>query len=707
MASITPRASGWADQYSRMTSSYFTDEDEDVENQSLIAEDEAGDGRTPLDKTIDRIGMGSYQWTLLSLCGFGWMADNMWIQAVAIILPRVQQHYDVPDSYIGTVSSSMFAGMMFGAVGWGTCSDLMGRITAFNATLFFTAIFGLLASCAQSFPVLCVLLFFLGSAVGGSMPTDGTLLLEHMPKSKQYLVTALSVFFSIGAVFSAVVSLLVIPQNSCFPSQPCDVDSENQGWRYLLISLGLITLSMFLARIVFFRLHESPRYLVHAGRPLEAIESLQMISRFNGSDLSLEIEDVYDHQHPHPVASPNTVEALRVPALPPLQHKKHDPRVRATSTTSFSANAMQGDELSSSAPNGTGAANGNGSARPLVTHYNSTDASPIVLDGHSYATPAVEYPPIFPTPERREEDEEDSALLKEDHPTDPSLQETSPIQLPSSPSHIHIPSHTPRPRRPSSANRSSHRISTASARRTSSIYEQKVCESLPRWLRRPLWAWWDRVMMVLSPEWLRTTVFVWATWFSMSLAYTMFNVFLPKLLETGSSNGPAVSILEAKTLEESLWDVVIFTIGGCPGAILGAYLIESPLGRRWSLAGSTFITAFFCVVFVMVESSWAVRASTVGISLSATAMWAVLYGWTPEIFGTKVRGTACGIASALSRIGGMIAPMLGGVLLMMDRAFPVYTSVVIFAIAGLCVLMLREGEGDSGDRAKGERVVVH
>lgn len=24
-----------------------------------------------LDRTIDRIGMGSYQWTLVSLCGFG------------------------------------------------------------------------------------------------------------------------------------------------------------------------------------------------------------------------------------------------------------------------------------------------------------------------------------------------------------------------------------------------------------------------------------------------------------------------------------------------------------------------------------------------------------------------------------------------------------------------------------------------------------
>jgi MFS family permease len=77
------------------------------------------------------------------------------------------------------------------------------------------------------------------------MPTDGTLLLEHMPKSKQYLVTALSVFFSFGAVLSAVVGLLVIPQHSCLPNQPCDPQTENQGWRWLLTILGLIVSAIF------------------------------------------------------------------------------------------------------------------------------------------------------------------------------------------------------------------------------------------------------------------------------------------------------------------------------------------------------------------------------------------------------------------------------------------------------------------------------
>lgn len=77
------------------------------------------------------------------------------------------------------------------------------------------------------------------------MPTDGTLLLEHMPRGKQYLVTALSVFFSFGSVLSAVVGILVIPNNSC-PAQtdadsiPCEVVTMNLGWKYLLMAVGFI-----------------------------------------------------------------------------------------------------------------------------------------------------------------------------------------------------------------------------------------------------------------------------------------------------------------------------------------------------------------------------------------------------------------------------------------------------------------------------------
>ncbi|KAH6871577.1 hypothetical protein BKA70DRAFT_1241736 [Coprinopsis sp. MPI-PUGE-AT-0042] len=184
----------------------------------------------------------------------------------------------------------------------------------------------------------------------------------------------------------------------------------------------------------------------------------------------------------------------------------------------------------------------------------------------------------------------------------------------------------PRRPRPSHLRRQS---SAASRRSRASVHEHKFFWALPHAVRKPLWAWWDRVMSVLSPKWFRTTLLVWGACWSMSLAYTMFNAFLPKLLETRTTLEPELSSASPKRLEDSLWDVVIFTIGGCPGAILGAYLIKSH-------PGSTLITVLFCMVF----SPWAIRASTVGISLSATALWAVLYSWTQEIFATSALSRA-------------------------------------------------------------------
>ncbi|THH07777.1 hypothetical protein EW145_g3153 [Phellinidium pouzarii] len=637
-----------------MAEDYFNDNTGD---DLLDNERQEMDGRTPLDRTIDRIGMGSYQWTLLALCGFGWLADNV----VAIILPRVQQHFDVSDNHIGYLSSSLFAGMMIGAIGWGSCSDVLGRSTAFNLTLFFTAIFGLIASFMPTFSTLCIVLFFLGTSVGGSMPTDGTLLLEHMPKGKQYLVTALSVFFSLGSVLSAMVGIIVIPGYSCPPqtpaSLPCEVNTMNTGWKRLLFLIGLITLAFFSARIVFFRLHESPRYLVHAGRPEEALLNLQKISRFNGSELSIDLGDVIDRQN---TASLNEEHAPFIPRI--AEHARADVRVL------FDADGNHGGGESSDRNTLVLDDPKSASTSRLQSYspervYDATGSSDVPLDAHAFISPATEEPPHVNV-------QASLQGLSNERPQSPELKTVAPGNPPT----------RQRPERPSMA-KSSQR---------SSLYEAKakVYWALPRRIRKPLWAWLDKLALVLSPEWKRTTMLIWATWCSMALAYTMFNVYLPKMLEMNL--GPIEKA--PKTLEESMWDVVIFTIGGCPGAIIGAYMIESSFGRRWSLAGSTFVTAASCVAFIFAESSFAVRVTTIGVSLSSTTMWAVLYGWTPEIFETPVRGTACGTASALSRIGGMIAPVLGGSLLVVSRSLPVITSAVVFVIAGICTLMLRVKE---------------
>jgi hypothetical protein len=77
-------------------------------------------------------------------------------------------------------------------------------------------------------------------------------------------------------------------------------------------------------------------------------------------------------------------------------------------------------------------------------------------------------------------------------------------------------------------------------------------------------------------------------------------------------------------------------------------MIESPVGRRGSLASSTFVTAFFCVVFVLVESPFAVRASTVAISLSATVGFKLNF---LSLFGSNIYSRLDDVGSVI-RVSG-------------------------------------------------------
>jgi MFS family permease len=143
-----------------------------------------------------------------------------------------------------------------------TDSDAFGRVKAFNGTLLLTAFFGIAACFSTSFTMLCCCFFGLGLGVGGSMPTDGTLFLENIPNEHHYLLTALSVFFSLGAMITSVIALAVIPSRSCQEDHlDCDIAKENTGWRIVLAILAGLTLIFFVCRTFLFKLHESPRYV--------------------------------------------------------------------------------------------------------------------------------------------------------------------------------------------------------------------------------------------------------------------------------------------------------------------------------------------------------------------------------------------------------------------------------------------------------------
>ncbi|CAG8708549.1 17585_t:CDS:2 [Acaulospora morrowiae] len=491
--------------------------------------------KTGFEEIIEKIGMGKFQKRLLWLCGFGWFADNLWFQATSIILPRVQTHFQVSNSIIGLLPSSIILGMMFGAIFWGVFSDTFGRKQAFNWTLAMTAMFGLISSLSQNFTQICISMFFLGASVGGNLPVDGAIFLEFVPKDKQYLLTFMSVFWPFGSVVTSVIAYFILPPFSCPENgtTSCDVHTHNNGWKYLLAICGTITFIMFISRILFFRLRESPKFLIVRNRKQEAVDVLREIARINGRDISIHVSDLTTSGSDDRTVLPMTYPFLSSVKQP---HKK-----KFTNPASFLRNCIS---------------------------------------------------------------------LK--------LQEIRPL---------------------------------------------------------------------FTPKWIRTTILVWLFWSLNSVAFNMFNTFLPKFLENQETRNESNND-SSKVITEVLKDYIIFSICGVPGSLIGTYLIETPLGRIYTMSLGAFGSSLSVFLFAIFDSrAWSITCNVL-FNILNIIEYSVIYGYTAEVFETRVRGTANGIASACARVAGMAGPIIAGNLLAISITLPLYVSAAAFFLVGVCMISL-------------------
>jgi MFS family permease len=250
----------------------------------------ASDQDTPYDrksKVINRalqdMGMGRYQWQLFALCGGGWMADNLWLQGVALTLPQLSAEFGVSETEVRYTTLSLFLGLCIGASFWGTASDIIGRRLAFNFTLFLAGVFGLASGGGPNWIGTCALYACIGLGVGGNLPVDGALFLEFLPQTSGNLLTLLSVFWPVGNLIASLLAWAFIPNFSCPSGTPIGQCSkaDNWGWRYLILTLGAITFFMFICRFFLFHLYESPKFLLSRGRQAEAVATVYGIAHYN------------------------------------------------------------------------------------------------------------------------------------------------------------------------------------------------------------------------------------------------------------------------------------------------------------------------------------------------------------------------------------------------------------------------------------------
>ncbi|KAK0207714.1 MFS general substrate transporter [Armillaria fumosa] len=242
-----------------------------------------------LNDAIQEIGMGKYQWALFVVTGFGWLADDLWPIVTGLILPPVVQEFQFQGPFLNLGQS---IGLLIGAVFWGVGSDIWGRRISFNITLLITGVFALAGGGSPNHVALTSFAALWCIGVGGNLPVDSAIFLEFIPKSHQYLLTVLSIWWALGQLLGSVVAWPLIGKFSCETNQvPCP-RSANQGWRYFLFAMGGLSMSLWVIRFFVFKLYESPKFLMGRGRDADAVEAVHKVARYNGKESTLTVEDL-------------------------------------------------------------------------------------------------------------------------------------------------------------------------------------------------------------------------------------------------------------------------------------------------------------------------------------------------------------------------------------------------------------------------------
>lgn len=79
-----------------------------------------------VNREIDAMGMGRYQWYVWGLCGFGYLIDLLWAQAFGLTLSPLQQEFGFGNGQTGNISVAFSAGLTAGAFVWGVLADVIG-----------------------------------------------------------------------------------------------------------------------------------------------------------------------------------------------------------------------------------------------------------------------------------------------------------------------------------------------------------------------------------------------------------------------------------------------------------------------------------------------------------------------------------------------------------------------------------------------------
>ncbi|MBR1204499.1 MULTISPECIES: MFS transporter [unclassified Bradyrhizobium] len=155
---------------------------------------------------------------------------------------------------------------------------------------------------------------------------------------------------------------------------------------------------------------------------------------------------------------------------------------------------------------------------------------------------------------------------------------------------------------------------------------------------------------LLAGRQARITTMTWIMWLSITFSYYSFFVWIPGLLV---QNGMSIT----KSFGYSL----AMYCAQVPGYFTAAFFNER-IGRQSTIATYMILGGASALGLAFAASDGQIMAAGLLLSFFMNGTYAGVYAYTAEVFPTAIRTTGAGLASAIGRIGAIIAPILVGYL---------------------------------------------
>ena len=190
------------------------------------------------------------------------------------------------------------------------------------------------------------------------------------------------------------------------------------------------------------------------------------------------------------------------------------------------------------------------------------------------------------------------------------------------------------------------------------------------------------ITSLLTPERKASTIQLWIALFMAFASLYFLTTWIPKL---ASSAG--------LSMELAIYAGTVFNLGSFVGIMTQGYL-SSIFGLRRTIFSFLAATAFLMVIFGFFKGSAMVLVLFGLIGFGVQGGFVGLYAVAARFYPTEIRSTGVGFAMSAGRVGGIVGPLLGGLLI--GAGLSMTANFMIFAIptllAGIATFMIKSKE---------------